>query len=203
MTAFFRKAPGYFLQGLLFITPIGVTLFVVLWFVRLLDDIFFPLLEGILPWHIPGLGLILAFIILTLLGYIIAHLISRSAINWFDQRMKKAPLVKVIYFAVKDMISVFFEKSDKLGKPVKVLIQRDPAQYKFGFVTSSDLSEFGVGDELISVYLPFSYGVMGNQMVVKREDVEYLEVPASSMMKFIVSGGVAKGGGSSSSESEE
>ena len=192
MKGFFRKLVSYFLQGLLFITPIGVTVFVVVWFVNLVDDLFFPLIEGFLPWHIPGLGLIIAFIWLALLGYIIAHLISLSAINWFDQWMKKAPLVKVIYFAVKDLINVFFDKGDKLGKPIKVLVQRDPVQYRFGFVTRSDMSEFGFGEDMISVYLPFSYGVMGNQLVVKKEDTEYVDISSSEMMKFIVSGGVVQ-----------
>ena len=106
--------------------------------------------------------------------------------------MNRAPLVKVIYFAVKDLITVFFGKEDKMGKPVKVLVQRDPLQYRFGFQTRKDLSEFGFGEEMISVYLPFSYGVMGNQLVVKKEDVEFVDTSASEMMKFIVSGGVVQ-----------
>ena len=192
MTNFFRKAAGYFLQGLLFITPIGVTVFVVVWFVNWVDELFLPILETIIPVHIPGLGLFAAFFWLALLGYLISKFISISAINWFDGLMQRAPLIKVIYFAVKDLITVFFGKEDKMGKPVKVLTQRDPLQYKFGFVTRHDLSEFKVSDNMISVYLPFSYGVMGNQIVVRKEDVEYLDIPSSEMMKFIVSGGVVQ-----------
>lgn len=192
MTNFFKKAVGYFLQGLLFITPIAVTLFVIVWFVNFLDDLFEPLLGGLLPYHIPGFGLLFAFFWLALLGFLIAHLISRSAISWFDSLMQRAPLIKVIYSAVKDLITVFFGKEDKMGKPVKVLVQRDPLQYKFGFVTRHDLSDFKLSEEMISVYLPFSYGVMGNQIAVKKEDVEYLDIPSSEMMKFIVSGGVVQ-----------
>lgn len=190
MTNFFRKAASYFLQGLLFITPIGVTVVAVVWFVNLMDELILPFIEQVIPIHIPGLGIIVAFLCLAILGYIISKFISISAVNWLDSLMKRAPLVKVIYFAVKDLITVFFGKEDKMGKPVKVLVQRDPIQYKFGFVTRNDLSEFKLGDELISVYFPFSYGVMGNQMAVARKDVEYLDVPASEVMKFIVSGGV-------------
>lgn len=192
MSSFFKKAAGYFLQGLLFLTPIGVTVFVVVWFVNMMDDLFSPIFDGILPFNIPGLGIIVAFFWLAFLGYIISNLISRSAITWFDTTMKRAPLVKVIYFAVKDLITVFFGKEDKMGKPVKVLVQKDPLQYRFGFQTRKDLSEFGFGADMISVYLPFSYGVMGNQLVVRKEDVEFLDVSASEIMKFIVSGGVVQ-----------
>lgn len=192
MNGFLRKSFGYFLQGLLFISPIAITMFVIVWFVNLLDDLFEPLLGGLLPYHIPGFGLLFAFFWLALLGYFIAHLISRSAISWFDALMKRAPLVKVIYFAVKDLITVFFGKEDKMGKPVRVLVQRDPEQYKFGFVTRHDLSDYQLGEEFISVYFPFSYGVMGNQVAVKKENVEFLDLPSAEVMKFIVSGGVVQ-----------
>lgn len=192
MKGFFRKSVGYFFQGLLFITPAAVTIFVIVWFVNLMDEIFKPLFDGILPYHIPGFGLLFSFFWLAVLGFLIAHLVSRSAVTWFDSMMNRAPLVKVIYFAVKDLITVFFGKEDKMGKPVKVMVQRDPLQYRFGFQTRKDLSEFGFGPEMISVYLPFSYGVMGNQLVVKKEDVEFVNVSASEMMKFIVSGGVVQ-----------
>ncbi len=192
MTNFFRKSASYFLQGLLFITPIGVTVFVVVWFVNWTDELFLPLVEGILPFNVPGLGLIIAFMWLAILGYVISKFISISAVNYLDRMMQRAPLVKVVYFAVKDLITVFFGKEEKMGKPVKVLTQRDPLQYKFGFVTRNDLREFKVPEDMISVYLPFSYGVMGNQIVVKKEDVEYLDMPSSEVMKFIVSGGVVQ-----------
>ncbi|MGB0918381.1 MAG: DUF502 domain-containing protein [Flavobacteriales bacterium] len=192
MSTFFRKAASYFFQGLLFLTPIGVTVFVVVWFVNWTDDLFLPIVEAIVPFHVPGLGLMIAFVWMAVFGYVISKFISISAINWFDGIMKRAPLVKVIYFAVKDLITVFFGKEEKMGKPVKVMVQRDPVQYRFGFQTQSDLSEYGVGEEFVSVYLPFSYGVMGNQMVVKKEDVQFLDVNSSDMMKFIVSGGVVQ-----------
>ncbi|MBI1288107.1 MAG: DUF502 domain-containing protein [Flavobacteriales bacterium] len=138
------------------------------------------------------LGLLFSFLWLAMLGYLIAHLVSRSAVAWFDELMKRAPLVKVIYFAVKDLITVFFGKEDKMGKPVKVLVQRDPEQYKFGFVTRHDLKDLKLSEEYISVYFPYSYGVMGNQMAVRREHVEFLDMPSTEVMKFIVSGGVVQ-----------
>jgi uncharacterized membrane protein len=192
MKNFVRRSFGYFLQGLLFIMPIAVTVFVTVWFVNLLDDMFEPLFSEMLPYHVPGFGLIFAFFWLALLGYLVAHLVSRSAVTWFDGLMQRAPLIKVVYFAVKDLITVFFGKEDKMGKPVKVLVQRDPEQYKFGFVTRHDMKEFKLSEEYISVYFPYSYGVMGNQMAVRKEHVEFLDMSSTEVMKFIVSGGVVQ-----------
>lgn len=192
MKDFVRRSFGYFLQGLLFIMPIAVTLFVTMWFVNLLDDMFEPLFSEMLPYHVPGFGLIFAFFWLALLGYLVAHLVSRSAMAWFDGLMQRAQLIKVVYFAVKDLITVFFGKEDKMGKPVKVLVQRDPEQYKFGFVTRHDMKDFKLSEEYISVYFPYSYGVMGNQVAVRKEHVEFLDMSSTEVMKFIVSGGVVQ-----------
>jgi uncharacterized membrane protein len=141
---------------------------------------------------------------LALLGFLIAHLVSRSAETWFDTLMKRAPLAKVIYFSVKDLITVFFGKEEKMGKPVKVLMQRDPIQYRFGFLTHENLSQFGFDENMISVYLPFSYGLMGTQVTVDKKDVEFLNISSSELMKFIVSGGIVqKAEGRSDSETRQ
>lgn len=79
-----------------------------------------------------------------------------------------------------------------MGKPVKVLVQRDPEQYKFGFVTRHDMKDFKLSEEYISVYFPYSYGVMGNQVAVRKEHVEFLDMSSTEVMKFIVSGGVVQ-----------
>ncbi|MGB0368646.1 MAG: hypothetical protein ACPGD8_04525, partial [Flavobacteriales bacterium] len=72
MSTFFRKAASYFFQGLLFLTPIGVTVFVVVWFVNWTDDLFLPIVEAIVPFHVPGLGLMIAFVWMAVFGYVIS-----------------------------------------------------------------------------------------------------------------------------------
>jgi uncharacterized membrane protein len=190
MKTLMRDMFGYFLRGLLFVAPIGVTIAVIVWFVRFLNDIISSITDDFLPFHIPGLGLLLVFVVLAMLGFIVSHLISISAESTMDRLVGRAPLIKVIYFSVKDIIALFSDKGEKLGKPVKVCVQRDPLQFRLGFLTQADVSAFGLGQEMISVYLPLSYGIVGNQMMVRRSDVEFLDLPATEVMKFIVSGGV-------------
>jgi len=190
MKQFMRDVAAYSLRGLLFVAPIGVTIAVFVSAVRFLNGLISPYTDEVLPFHIPGLGFLIIFVWMALLGYLITHLITASAESWLDRIMNRAPLVKAIYFSVKDIIALFSDKGEKLGKPVKVCIQRDPLQYRFGFVTQSDLSVLGFEEDMISVYLPFSYGLMGMQMAVERKDVEFLDLPATEVMKFIVSGGV-------------
>jgi uncharacterized membrane protein len=181
---------GYFLSGLLFVAPIGITVAVIVWFVRLINGLISPLTEQFTNSSLTVIGLVVVIALLTLLGYAVSHFINVSAVNWIEKLLSRTPLVKVIYFSVKDIISLFSDKEEKLGRPVKVRMQKDPAQFRLGFVTQSDLSTFGFRDDMISVYLPLSYGIVGNQMVVHRDDVEFLDLPTTEVMKFIVSGGV-------------
>ena len=192
MDKLFRRLLANFFQGLIFITPIAVTVFAVVWFVNLVDEIFDPLIHDHVPFHIPGLGIILAFFLLSVIGYTVSNFISRSALGWFERMMNRAPLIKVIYFSVKDILNVFIKKEDQLGKPVKVLVQENPKQWRFGFVTGSDLDHLGFDDSMISVYLPFSYGIMGNLLIVEKRHIEVLDEKPSDVMKLIVSGGVTK-----------
>ena len=189
---YFKRLAGNFLQGLLFIAPIAVTMFAVVWFVNLIDDLFNPWLSELLPIHIPGIGILISFILLALIGYVVSNLISRSAIGWFEKMMNRAPLVKVIYFSVKDIMNVFFKKEDQLGQPVKVLVQKNPKQYRLGFVSGAELNHMGFEESMIAVYLPFSYGIMGNLLYVEKEDVAFLDMQPSDVMKLIISGGMTK-----------
>ncbi len=195
MRAFITDIFGYFFRGLLFLAPVGITVAVIVWVFNFLNDIISPLTDDVLPFRIPGLGLLLVFAALAMLGFIVSHLISFSAEGWLDKLMGRTPLVKVIYFSVKDIIALFSDKEDKLGRPVRVCVLRDPLQYRFGFLTREDMTGFGFGQEMRSVYLPLSYGIVGNQMVVHRDDVEFVDLPATEVMKFIVSGGVTQIGG--------
>lgn len=192
MEGFFKRLASNFLQGLLFITPIAVTIFAVVWFVNLVDDLFNPWLEEMIPFHIPGLGILISFIFLALIGYVVSNLISISALGWFERMMNRAPLIKVIYFSVKDILDVFFKKESQLGKPVKVLVQKDPKQYRLGFVSGDGIEQLGLDRSLIAVYLPFSYGIMGMLLYVEKDSVEYLDMKAADVMKLIVSGGMTK-----------
>ncbi|MFT4681855.1 MAG: putative membrane protein [Flavobacteriales bacterium] len=192
MERYFKRLVSNFLQGLLFIAPIAVTVFAVVWFVNLVDDLFNPWLSDWLPIHIPGIGILISFVLLALIGFVVSNLISRSAIGWFERMMNRAPLVKVIYFSVKDILNVFFKKEDQLGQPIKVLVQNDPKQYRLGFVSGADLGQMGFDEDLIAVYLPFSYGIMGNLLYVEKQHVEYLDMKPSDVMKLIVSGGMTK-----------
>lgn len=181
---FFRRMFNAFLQGLLFLAPVSITLFVIYKV--------FVFADNLIPVRIPGLGMLIVFSAITLIGFFGSFLI-RTPLSLFINRMfERIPLVKILYSALKDLLSAFVGQKKKFNRPVKVLMNRENMIYKLGFVTEEDLSPIGVGDGMVAVYLPHSYNFSGNLFLVPASQVEPLHAPASEVMKFIVSGGVTK-----------
>ena len=190
-----KKIAKYFFQGLLYVVPVAVTLYALIfsfiWIDGLLRDLEIFQHEPYSEFNFPGLGLLVILLFITFIGFIGQRLITTPISNAFDQMLKKAPLIKVIYTSVKDLLSAFVGKERKFEKPVLITLDKEGILQRFGFITASDLNNLGVKDK-IAVYLPSSYGVLGELYVVPKENVQPVDAHPADVMKFIVSGGVAK-----------
>lgn len=190
-----KKLIKYFLQGLLYTVPISVTVyvlvFVFLWLDGLLRDLEFFHEGRLADFNFPGLGLILILAFVTFVGFIGRRLVTTPLSNSFNTMLDRAPLIKVIYSSVKDLMSAFVGKERKFDTPVMVQLDSAGVLHRFGFITASDLSDLGVND-MVGVYLPSSYGVLGEFFVVPADHVKPVDANSAEFMKFIVSGGVAK-----------
>jgi uncharacterized membrane protein len=208
MTQIMKKIGTYFLQGLLYTTPIAVTIFVIyksfIWVDGLLQglaQLIFPntkdldlsiFQEGILQvFSFPGMGLILILGFVTIVGYVGQRLISAPLISLIESMLEKAPLIKVIYSSVKDLLSAFVGKDRKFDQPVLVKIDSTQSIERLGFITAHDLSSIGLENK-IAVYLPSSYGLLGELIIVPKEHITLIDAHSTDVMKFIVSGGVTK-----------
>jgi len=187
-----KRLINYFFQGLLFIGPLVITVYAVrvtfLWIDNLLSDY----LDEYLGWDIPGIGFVTILIFLTLIGFIGSTIFFKPAMNWFDRTISKAPLIKIIYTSVKDMLSAFVGQKKRFDKPVLVKISADGAVEKIGFITNEDLTEIGISEKKIAVYLPHSYAWSGNLFIVPADRVTKIDAPATEVMKYIISAGVTK-----------
>ena len=193
-----KKLISLFLQGLLFIGPIAVSIYVIFKVFDLVDG----LLSDLLPWEIPGLGLLVILVLITVLGWLGSTIIAKPKFSYFEKLIEKAPLIKVIYSAVKDLLSAFVGSKKSFDQPVLVKLEKDSDVQKLGFITQSDLTNLGISKDKVAVYLPHSYAWSGNQYIVPKENVVALDVSAAIVMKFIVSGGVTSLESSNSSDNE-
>lgn len=180
-----RAILKYFLQGLLVTVPLVVTLYVIY-------EVF-VILDGLIPLEIPGLGILIILVGLVLIGFIANHLISDRIRAWFEKTIRKAPLINLIYTAVKDVLSALVGEKRSFNKPVLVQLGSEPEVRRIGFVTDKSFAKLsGLGEEYISVYCPHSYNISGNIYVVKRDRVEALSLPPADVMKYLVSAGVTR-----------
>lgn len=176
------KIIRYFFNGTLFIVPLLATAYFVVQSFQWLDR------QLNLPY--PGVGFLIILGAITLFGYLTTNFAFRTITNWFDQVINRIPLVKLIYSAVKDLLSAFVGDKRKFDKPVLVTINKENTIHRIGFITQSDLSEIGLKD-MVVVYFPQSYAFAGDHFLVSRENVKPLDIPGSVAMKFIVSGGIS------------
>ena len=179
-----KKIISYFFQGLLFTVPIAVTVFIIYKSFILIDEI--------LPFEKPGLGILIILGLITFLGFLGSTIIAKPVFSYIDRLIEKAPLIKIIYSAVRDLLSAFVGTKKSFDKPVLVKLNNNSEVQKLGFITQEDLTDLGIGADKVAVYLPHSYAWSGNQFIVPKENVTPINASSTTVMKFIISGGVTK-----------
>jgi uncharacterized membrane protein len=180
-----RSLIKYFFQGLLVVAPIFITVYVLL-------EIFLAL-DGIIPFQYPGLGILAILAAITTIGFIANYLISDRLKVWFNRQIRKAPLINLIYTAVKDVLNALVGDKRSFNKPVLVQLSADAAVKRIGFITDEEFPVLaGLGDEYITVYCPHSYNISGNVYLVPKKQITELNLPSADVMKYIVSAGVTQ-----------
>lgn len=188
-----KKLFGFFLQGLLYVAPLGVTVYAIVLMFNIIDGLIQRYIESWINIHIPGLGILIAFFFITLLGAIGGTIIGEPVRRAIEKLMEKAPLFKLIYSSIRDLLSAFVGKEKKFTQPVLVKVNAISELEKVGFLTQEDLKSIGIKDK-VSVYFPHSYNFSGEMFIVPVEHVRPLNMPPTEAMKFVISGGVAFSG---------
>ncbi len=184
MNKLFSFIAKYFVRGLIFLVPIAATVYVIAQA--------FIYIDGIIPYEIPGLGLLTLLATITLFGVLASTVLAQPLIYWGNHILDSAPVIKTIYSSIKDLITAFVGNQKRFDQPVLVKMYENATIQKLGFMTSDDLSDLGIMKGQVAVYLPHSYAFSGNLFIVPAENITLIDAPASDIMKFIVSGGVSK-----------
>lgn len=179
-----RRTPfgSYFLRGLAITLPVALTLWVAWRAVRCVDSW--------LGVPIPGVGLLIVIVMLIVIGALATNVFARAAGATLDHVFERLPFIRLLYTAAKDLMGAFVGDKRRFNRAVRV--QPDPALdlWFLGFVTADDLGRLGLEDH-VAVYLPQSYNIAGNLVLVPASRVVPVAVDGADLMAFIVSGGVA------------
>ena len=161
-----KKIPKYFVQGLVFVLPLAITFYLIY--------IVFMWVDNIIPFKIPGLGILVILTSITILGFLFQKLVTTRSMGVLKRMFRKAPLLKVIYTSIKDLFSAFVGKEKKFDKPVLVTMDNVNKIKQLGFVTQTDLSFIDVPEGFISVYIPM-YGILGDMYIVQLKTLSPLK----------------------------
>lgn len=181
---FWRLLLGYFFRGLLLTVPIAVIVSV------LYRSLFW--LDTIIKFDIPGLGLLILLSGVTLIGWLGSTVLYAPIAEFFEEVLKRVPLLKTIYDTLTDLMEALVGSKKKFDQPVLVRMALGSSVEKLGFITARDLTHLGIASGKVAVYLPHSFAWSGNLYIVPSENVTLLDTKAGDVMKFIVSGGVVE-----------
>jgi len=174
-----------FLQGLLILSPIAITAYVIY---TVFDSV-----DRLLPYFPRGLGFLSVVALVTVVGYLGTRLfIGRLLFDAFNHLMEHTPGIKYLYSSIKDVLDSFVGDKKKFNKAVWLRTSFAPELWRIGFVTQSDLSDLGM-EGSVAVYLPHSYAISGWVVVTTADNIKPVEgMSSAEAMKFAVSGGITR-----------
>ena len=189
----FSKIRNNFIAGIVVLIPIGITLYLTLFFVRISGNIIPKEINpnNYLPFDIPGVEILVALIFITLIGWLSLSFLGKKFFEIFNNILKKIPILRTIYSAIGQMTESF-TKSDNKQKSVVLLEYPRKGIWAVGFATKKNegMIEDNVKENLINVFVPTTPNpTSGFLLMVPKKDLIYLDVTFEQASKFIVSAG--------------
>src|SRR5436190_7659907 len=196
---------NYFLTGLIVAGPVAITLYLTWWFVNWVDSIVRPFVptayrpETYLPFGLPGSGLIVAVIALTLLGFLAANLIGRTLVDLGEKLLGRMPVVRAIYRGLKQVFETLFSGQGSSFRRVGLVEFPSPGMWSIVLISQSPSEEISNSlpgkEEHISVFLPCSPNpTTGFFFYVPKSKIIEVELTAEDAATLIMSAGVVQPG---------
>lgn len=190
---------AYFLTGILVIAPISITILLTWLFIDFVDQKVTPLIptaynpETYLPFTLPGLGLLIVIVVLTLVGMLTAGIVGKLLVRISESIMARMPVVSGIYSAVKQIFeTVLAQKSQAFREAVLVEYPRRGI-WAIGFVSGTTQGEVQnlTEEECVNIFLPTTPNpTSGFLLFVPRSDLIPLSMTVEQAVKMVISGGI-------------
>ena len=202
---FMARIRNYFLTGLIVAGPIAITFYLTWWFVTWVDALVRPFVpeayrpEHYLPWGLPGSGLIVAFVALTLLGFLTANLIGRSLVDLGENLLGRMPVVRAIYRGLKQVFETLFSGNGSSFRRVRLVEFPSPGMWSIVLISQPPSVEIANNlpgqDEFISVFLPCAPNpTTGFFFYVPKNKIIDIDMSAEDAATLFMSAGVVQPG---------
>lgn len=192
----------YFLTGLVVAGPVAVTAYLTWSFITWVDNVVRPFIppsyrpETYLPGPIPGTGLVIAFIALTLLGFLTANLVGRSLLELGERLLNRMPIVRPIYKTMKQIFETLFSKNGSSFRQVGLVEFPAPGMWSLVFLSqppSDNVAERLPKTEHVSAFMPCTPNpTTGFFFYVPRKDVTLLDISVENAMTLLMSAGMVQ-----------
>jgi len=201
-TSFAGRIRNYFLTGLVVAGPLAITAWLIWSIITWADDFVRPLIpppyrpESYLPWPIPGTGLIISFVVLTLLGFLTANLVGRTLVELGEGLLNRMPIVRPVYNTMKQIFESLFSKSGSSFRKVALVEFPGPGMWSLVLLSqppSADLTKKLPQGDHVSVFMPCTHNpTTGFFFYVKRKELIELDISVENAMTLLISAGMVQ-----------
>ena len=191
--SFFARLRNNFIAGIVVLIPIGITLYLTLFFIKISGRIIPEKINpnNYLPFDIPGLEILIALFLITFVGWLSLSFIGKKFFEIFNNFLKKIPILRTIYSAIGQMTETF-TKTDNSEKSVVLLEYPRKGIWVVGFATKENMGTIKdkIKEDLVNIFVPTTPNpTSGFLLMVPKKDLIYLDVSFEQASKFIVSAG--------------
>ena len=186
---------NYFIAGVVVLIPIGITVYLTLFIINISSKI---IPKGInpnhyLPYDIPGLEILIAILLITIIGWVSLSFLGKKILNTFENLLKRIPILRTIYSAITQMTETF-TKSESNKKNVVLVEYPRKGSWAVGFATKDNEGEISrkTSKKLVNVFIPTTPNpTSGFLLMFPKEEVIYLDLSFEEASRFIVSAGTS------------
>ena len=194
-----KKIIQYFLQGLLVIAPLAITIYAIYWVISTVDS-WVPIFReavrdaqgNVIGYEVKnyGLGFLIILVAIILIGYLSSFFIQSRLFNIFDHWLEKTPGIKFIYTSTRDFFEAFAGDKKRFNKAVLANVFSEDV-WIIGFLTDEEMEKFELGADKVAVYVPQAYNFAGQLYILPRDKVRKIhKISSGESMKYAVTGGV-------------
>ena len=186
---------NYFIAGIVVLIPIGITIYFTIFLISISSKILPKEINPnhYLPYDVPGLEIIISIFLITLIGWLSLSLIGKKLLKFFDNVLKKIPILRTIYSAIGQMTDTFAKSDNKKNNVVLVEYPRK-GSWAVGFATKENFGEIAnkTNKKIVNVFVPTTPNpTSGFLLMFPKDEVIYLDMTFEEASKFIVSAGTS------------
>ena len=193
---------NYFLTGFIVAAPLAITVYIVWSFIGWIDSWVKPYIpaayspDTYLPFALPGFGLLVAILVITMIGFLAANIVGRSIVSIGEGLLERMPLVRGVYRALKQIFETVLSNKNDMFRQVGLVEYPRKGVWSLVFVANEKETEINVkldkeGDPLVAVFMPCTPNpTTGFLMYVHRSEIVLLDMTIEDGAKLIVTAGL-------------